>query len=349
MSSRFRHVSSAVCALLLATMPAAAQSAPAQSASGRLRPPERDEWRHRFEESRQGPDDSERISRTIKVGRGGSLDLSNVSGDIIVTGGGGDEVVIDAVKHARTRGGDSKQLLSELTVDISDRQGRVEVQTTYPRRSGGSNSAWVDFTVKVPNDAEVSLKTISGDVRVTGVQGELWVESVSGDVTTSGAGRLAIAKSVSGDVTVSGASSNGEVNVSTVSGSLIANGLKARSIEAGTVSGDLTLTDIDCERARVHTVSGAVDFSGKLARNGRYDLNSHSGDVRFTAIGGIGFELDASSFSGEVRADFPMTIGGRSDDRGRHGDSKSVRATVGDGGAIVEVRTFSGDIVIAKR
>ena len=67
------------------------------------------------------------------------------------------------------------------------------------------------------------LKTISGDIRVTGVQGELWVESVSGDVTANGVGRLATAKSVSGDINISRASSSGDVTLSTVSGSLLAN------------------------------------------------------------------------------------------------------------------------------
>lgn len=343
MKSQFHPLCSAIFAVLIAAFPASAQSA-----SEGLRPPERADWKHRYEEVRQGPEDTERISRTIKVGRRGSLDLSNISGDIVVAAGGGDDIVIDAVKRARSREGNTKQLLSELTIDFVERQGRVEVQTNYPRRSG-SHSAWVDYTVRVPNDAEVSLKTISGDIRVTGVQGELWVESVSGDVTASGASHLTMAKSVSGDVNVTGASSDGELSVSTVSGTLVANGLRARSIDAGTVSGDLTLGDATCDRVRVHSVSGDIDYSGTLAKSGRYELNSHSGDVRFTADGGTGFELEASSFSGDVRSDLPLTLGSQSDGRARHRESRSVRGTIGGGGAIVEIRTFSGDIVIAKR
>ena len=39
-----------------------------------------------------GPEQTERFSRKVKIGRDGRFSLSNISGDIVVTGGGGDEV-----------------------------------------------------------------------------------------------------------------------------------------------------------------------------------------------------------------------------------------------------------------
>src|SRR5436305_9313047 len=50
----------------------------------------------------RGPEQTERFSRKVKVGRDGRVSVSNISGDITVTAGGGDEVSIEAVK--RTRG-----------------------------------------------------------------------------------------------------------------------------------------------------------------------------------------------------------------------------------------------------
>src|SRR4029450_2229238 len=49
-----------------------------------------------------GQDQTERVSRKVRVGRDGRVTIANISGDIVVTGGGGDEVSIEAVK--RTRG-----------------------------------------------------------------------------------------------------------------------------------------------------------------------------------------------------------------------------------------------------
>ena len=53
-----------------------------------------------------GPEQTEAFSRKAKVGRDGRVSISNIAGDIKVTAGPGDDVVIDAVKHTR---GDQRQ------------------------------------------------------------------------------------------------------------------------------------------------------------------------------------------------------------------------------------------------
>ena len=44
----------------------------------------------------------------------------------------------------------------------------------------------VEFDVKVPGDASVELRTVSGDVRVTNVKGEVRVQAVSGNLVARG-------------------------------------------------------------------------------------------------------------------------------------------------------------------
>ena len=44
-----------------------------------------------------GPEQTERFSRKVKIGRDGRFSLSNIAGDIIVTAGSGDEVSIEAI------------------------------------------------------------------------------------------------------------------------------------------------------------------------------------------------------------------------------------------------------------
>jgi len=80
-----------------------------------------------------------------------------------------------------------------------------------------------------------------------------------------------------------------------------------------------------------------------------YDVNVHSGTVRFVLTNPPGFELTASTFSGNIRSDLPLTIGGGDNASRRGVSNRSVRATFGDGSATLTLRTFSGDIVIAKR
>ena len=54
----------------------------------------------------------------------------------------------------------------------------------------------------------------------------------------------------------------------------------------GTVSGNVTLEDVQCDRVEAQSISGNVEFGGALAQSGRYELNSLSGDVRIAVAGG---------------------------------------------------------------
>lgn len=307
-------------------------------------------WLDRYQESRQGPEQTDRVVRTVKVGRTGTLDLSNISGDVRVTGTGGDEIVIEAVKRVRHRDADqARRLLQELRVDIGTVGDRVEIRTSYPRRSGGERgSARVDYTISVPTGAAVSVKTISGDASVTKVSGEVRAETVSGNVNVTATPNLSQAKTVSGDVTARDVDGTANLTLGTVSGTVIANGLKARSLECGSVSGDIQLSDVQVERLTAKSVSGSIEFGAALVRGGRYDFGSHSGDIRLALSSQTGFELDASTFSGSVRSEFPVTM--RADnDRERRGSTRTIRGSFGDASALISVKTFSGTVAITKK
>ena len=304
-----------------------------------------------------GPEQTEHFSRKIKIGRDGRFSLGNIAGDIVVTGGNGDEVSIEAVK--RTRGDTSELARVQITVD--DRAGRVDVRTEYEQNRGDRNRRTdhvsVDYTITVPASVSVDLHSISGAIKVTGVHGSLRGDTISGNVTITDAPKLEAAKTVSGDVLLTGITSEGDLSASSVSGNVRARGVKARSLDLGIISGDISVSDVTCERLGVKSISGGVEYSGAIVKNGRYEINSHSGTVRLLLSNPAGFELNANSFSGSIRSELPLTIGGDSarrngaTTRGRRdmANNHSMRATFGDGGATLVVRTFSGDIIIAKR
>jgi DUF4097 and DUF4098 domain-containing protein YvlB len=186
-------------------------------------------------------------------------------------------------------------------------------------------------------------------VKVSSVQGPVRAESISGNVTAVATQRLEAAKSVSGNVDLTDTSADADLSASSISGGISAKGLKARALDLGTVSGDVVLTNVASERINIRSVSGGVEYSGTLARNGRYDINSHSGTVRLTLSNDIGFELNANSFSGSIRSDLPLTLGATRGDERRRGPMHATRGVFGDGSAALTIRTFSGDIVISKR
>ena len=88
-------------------------------------------------------------------------------------------MTIEAVKRTR---GDRSQL-GAVQIIVDDRPGRVEVRTEYESDRSYRNrniDVSVDYTVLVPATATVDVKSISGNVAVTGVQGAVHAETVSG-------------------------------------------------------------------------------------------------------------------------------------------------------------------------
>lgn len=343
-----------VAGLAMATVPAGAQ--PQDQHRTILRDTIRAAVGERVYQGRnRGPEQTERFSRKVRIGRDGRVSIANVAGDITVTAGSGDEVSIEAVK--RTRGDRSE--LANVQITVEERAGRVDIRTEGEQnrvdRLWRNNHVSVDYTVAVPASASFEAHSVSGTVKVTGVHGSVRAETISGNVTTSDTPRLEMAKSVSGNVSLTGAAADTDLTAASVSGNLTARGVKAHGLDLGSVSGDIVITDVTCDRLTIKSVSGNVEYSGAIARAGRYEINSHSGTVRLVLANPAGFELNANSFSGSIRSELPLTIGGdssrRGRDTGRRGDSinnHNMRATYGDGSATLMVRTFSGDIVIAK-
>ena len=176
-------------------------------------------------------------------------------------------------------------------------------------------------------------------------------EGISSRVTLVRTPRLERVRSVSGDLDLTDVSADGDFAAGTVSGSVRMRRLRARAFDVNSVSGDVLLADVACERAGIRSTSGTIDYAGTLAKNGHYDLTSHSGTVHLTLAGDTGFELTATSFSGSIRSDLPLTLGGEPDRggiRGR-GPNRALHATYGNASAVLTVRTFSGDIVLSKQ
>lgn len=298
---------------------------------------------------------TERTTKVVRLGTDGALALGNIAGDITVTRGGGSDATIEIVKTARGRTPeDARALLALVPVEITEREGRADVKTRYPsgeeqRRNNRRNiNVSVAYTVTAPAGTRVTINSISGNIRLTDIKGDINANSISGNVRIAGGGRIGTAKTISGTVEISETQTDGPVAGSSVSGDVVFRRVTARRMDGGSVSGNIKLEDVQCDRVNAQTTSGSVWFTGALARNGRYELNAFSGEVRVVLSGNTGFEVDATSFSGEVRSELTITTRGNSqpDRRGRR---TTLSGTYGDGAAVLALQTFSGSIVISKR
>ena len=289
---------------------------------------------------------TERFSKTAHLDENGTFDLTNISGNIVITGSSGRDVTIEAVKRVqRPNPNAARALLQMIDIQVAEQANRVEVRTVFPRPRNFPGS--VDFTIGVPDEAHVTLKMMSGNVRATNISGGLRADVVTGNLVVATARRIEALKSVSGDIEIVDASADDFVTASTVSGNITVRGLKGRTIQLGTVSGNVRMDDVQSDRLMARAVNGNIDYAGDLARSGRYEFVSHSGDIRLMLSGGTGFEVQANSFSGNVRSEFPVSR--RAGAEGGGGTPKGIRGVFGDASAMLVLRAFSGNISIARR
>jgi len=276
-----------------------------------------------------------RIDTTVTLARGGTVDLSLVSGDITVTAGSGDQV--------RVRG-TSERVPFVFERTASSVRVRLETDDCDGRRRGRRNCDGDErLEVSVPTGTRVIGNSVSGAVSVRGVNGEVEAHSVSGDVQVDGAQRRAELQSVSGDV--EGRSLQGDVRAHSVSGDVELQSVTG-AVNAESVSGDVTLRGLRSDRVEVETVSGEVMYEGTFSRDGRYDFKSHSGDVRLVMPADVAASLEVRTFSGEIDSDFQMTLDPGSEP-GRRRD-RNMSFKLNGGGARVTAETFSGTVNLER-
>jgi DUF4097 and DUF4098 domain-containing protein YvlB len=121
---------------------------------------------------------------------------SLVSGGITVKAYDGKEVVVDA--HARNReSGHSESNMKRIIVSSTGLS--VEEENNEVRVSTDSYMRPIDLTIAVPVHTSLKLSAVnSGDIVVTGVDGELDVNDVNGSVTLNNVSGSAIAHALNG-------------------------------------------------------------------------------------------------------------------------------------------------------
>ena len=318
-------------ALLAAPTPGLAQSSSqdverAREQARAEREKAREQMREQRERERRLRDAAGSLDTTVAFDARGTVIVTCPDGDIVVTGGSANEIRV----RARTESG---------AIRFSSNGSRAILEPAAGRRCDDGR-----YEVTVPAGARVSASSWSGSVTLRGIRGDVEVHSQSADVDVRDAGGRLDVESLSGDVTVAGVASDASVN--TVSGDVSLSGARG-DVEMESVSGDLTLRDIVAKQVRTHTTSGDVSFSGQVQGDGRYEFNTHSGDIRLLLPANVGAQLSVSTFNGTIDSDFPITLRA-----GEHGiganQAKRLNFTLGQGSARIIAETFSGEITLSS-
>ena len=137
-----------------------------------------------------------------------------------------------------------------------------------------------EVTVTVPRGCPTQLGVVNASAIVSGISANISVKSVSGDITLDGVTGKVDAKTVSGDLEARGL--DGGVAFNSVSGDLTLAGGSVLELDAKTVSGKVT-ADVDLRPdggLRVTTVSGEVAVRLPASTSAAVDLRSTTGRVR---------------------------------------------------------------------
>ncbi|HEY6089894.1 MAG TPA: DUF4097 family beta strand repeat-containing protein, partial [Gemmatimonadaceae bacterium] len=192
-----------------------------------------------------------RIDTTVRLDRGGAVDLSLISGKIRVTGWDRADVKIVASIDRGLLQLDANSARVSLSVDHSNDH----------KYHGHGDIGEARYEVSVPRGSRLILEAVSGDVFASGSQGEVEASSVSGDVDVTGVVREASVESVSGSVHA--AQVNGNLRAESVSGDVRAESVSG-NVQASSVSGNIRLNGVQSKDVRTETVSGDIVYSGSI-------------------------------------------------------------------------------------
>ena len=266
------------------------------------------------------------LDTTVTFDARGSVSISCPGGDVKVTGTDRNQIVV----HARTERGTIRFTSTGTTARLEPANGR------------GCSDA--NFDVSVPAGVRLTASTWSGSLTVHGVHGEIEAHAQSGDIEVRDAGDRLEVETLSGDVDVQGV--RGDVAIHTLSGDVTLE-RAAAGVEVETVSGDIDLGSTTSRQVRTNSTSGDLTFSGTVVDGGRYEFQTHSGELRLELPDNVGAQLTLSTFSGEIESAFPITL-----IAGDHGigsaQAKKMNFSLGKGTARIIAETFSGDVTLSS-
>jgi len=259
---------------------------------------------------------------------------------------------------------------------------RVGVLTTFLCFLSLTDAFAQDFqkSYRLGADGTVSIKNVSGDVKVSGYDGDavqvnaykegrdremVEIEDKSSGNAIDLAARyprncncnasvrfeLRVPRNVrynfervstaSGDISVEDVS--GRVAVSTASGNVTVRDVSGE-ISASSASGDVKVGDI---RGTVNasTASGNVNVEiAQLEGAGNMKFSSASGNVNVRLPSNLDAEVYMSTATGDIETNFPIEI-----KKPEHGPSAQARGTLGSGSRTLRISSASGDVSLMSR
>lgn len=264
---------------------------------------------------------------------GSRLMLENYNGSVEISAWEQNKIDIDGARFAST-----KERLQQVKIDISRGTDSVSIRTVPPLDRHGNSGA--RYVIRLPKQAVLELiKSTNGSLRVNGTDGAATLRTTNGSVRVS---------NVKG--TVSATSTNGLIEFSSLTGSATArttNGrIKMESIEgpmdAATTNGSIVAAmtkSTDDRKLRFSTTNGSIELRLPPGLKNDIRASTSNGSIEVKLPSAANFQVAARTSGSSVRSDFDV--------KGEV-TKKRVEGTVGSGGALLDLSTSNGSIVLQR-
>ena len=217
--------------------------------------------------------EEEVVERSVEFQPGGRLSLVNVNGDISIGTWDRHEVTMKAEKRARAGSEEAARLLLEKTAVEFDRiENRIDIRTEVPEKPRRNRNVSTTYTLTVPEEIELELKSVNGSMQVNDVSGAVDAKTTNGRIGLAGITGAVQARTTNGNVDLSGVlgpietnATNGniEVAISEISE-------EAHDIRAATTNGGVEVTLPKGLKAhlKAYTANGNIDTDFPVAVKG---------------------------------------------------------------------------------
>jgi len=237
---------------------------------------------------KEGRDYVSEIKRNFNVAATGTLEMSDITGDVDISVWPKSEVqIIERLRMDVYTEEEAKRALEEMKASYTQTGDRIIVRGEG-RRSRESIQSY--FQISLPATFNLDISTSGGNISARQVKGTTRLRTSGGDVTLLEIGGTVRASTSGGNITVR--DSDGDVDVKTSGGDLELERIKGL-LTGATSGGNITLRGATKD-VRLRTSGGDVEI---IDTDGSVNASTSGGNVHVENVRG---RVDASTSGGDV-------------------------------------------------
>jgi DUF4097 and DUF4098 domain-containing protein YvlB len=273
------------------------------------------------------------VNETLDADPDGHVEIFNTAGSVKVEGWSRKSVEVTG-----TLGNEVEDFIferdgDEITIKVKAKQGR-----------SGHKGFVTHLVIRAPENSSLEIATISADIDIKSIFGEIEAHAISGDVDLETYAAEVEVESVSGDIDVQGDGKDAVTELVSVSGDIAAEKL-AGEVELESVSGDVVLASGSFDESTIETVNGDIVFQATLRNGGDVHIETINGTVDVDFVGDVSAEFEIDTFNGRIRNCF----GPKPERVSKYAPGYELNFTEGKGDGNVSISTLNGNLNLCKK